>query len=73
MNLHRPLGKSEPRISEEERQRRLDATDFARGSVRLEGFVLSEEVERLTQRYVDGELTSDEFTTMTLALAGVTD
>ena len=47
-------------ISEEERARRQEAIDYARGSVRLEGFVISEEAEAINQRYVAGEMTSDE-------------
>jgi hypothetical protein len=52
--------RSRPRISAEERARRKAAIDYARGSVRLEGFVVSEDVEALNRRYVDGEITSAE-------------
>ncbi|MSP01447.1 MAG: hypothetical protein EXR07_10430 [Acetobacteraceae bacterium] len=51
---------TQPRITIEERARRKDAIDYARGSVRLEGFVLGPEVEELNRRYVDGEITSAE-------------
>ena len=49
-----------PRISAEERTKRQRAVDFARGSVRFEGFILGPEVEELNRRFVEGELTSDE-------------
>ncbi len=49
-------------ISDDERRRRQKAVDYARGSVRLEGFVLDEDIKALNQRYVDGELTSEELT-----------
>ena len=49
-----------PRISEQERTRRKAAIDYARGSVRLEGFVLNEAAEELSRRYIDGEITSAE-------------
>ncbi len=49
-------------ISDDERHRRQKAVDYARGSVRLEGFIISPDIEALNQRYVDGELTSDELT-----------
>ncbi|RYD23027.1 MAG: hypothetical protein EOP89_12290 [Lysobacteraceae bacterium] len=47
-------------ISGEERARRQRAVDFARGSVRYEGFILGPEVEELNRRFIEGELTSDE-------------
>lgn len=49
-------------ISDDERQRRQKAVDYARGSVRLEGFVLDDDINALNQRYVNGELTSEELT-----------
>jgi hypothetical protein len=49
-----------PLISAEESARRKAAIDYARGSVRLEGFVLDAEVERLNQRYITGEISGDE-------------
>ena len=42
-------------ISDAERGRRKREIDFARGSVRYAGGILSGEVERLTARYIDGE------------------
>lgn len=51
---------SKPRISDEERARRKAAVDFARGSVRFEGVILSAAVEEANRRFIDGELTGDE-------------
>lgn len=53
-------GEPRPKISEEERARRKAAIDFARGSVRFEGVVLSPEVEEINRRFIDGEITGDE-------------
>jgi ferric-dicitrate binding protein FerR (iron transport regulator) len=50
----------EARLTEEERARRKAAIDYARGSVRLEGFVLNDAAEELNRRYIDGEITSAE-------------
>lgn len=61
-------GDSSPAISAEERAKRQRAVDFARGSVRFEGFVLSPEVEELNRRFIEGELTSDEHVAGTLRL-----
>lgn len=44
-------------ITPEERQRRQDAVDFARGSVRFEGFVISDEIEAISRQFVEGDLT----------------
>lgn len=49
-------------ISDAERARRKKAVDYGRGSVRLEGFVLSPEIEELNRRYVKGELSSEQLT-----------
>ena len=51
-----------PPIADAERLRRQKAVEYARGSVRLEGFVLDADIEVLNQRYVNGELTSEELT-----------
>lgn len=51
-----------PTIDEDERIRRQHEVDFARGSVRYEGGVLTDEVERLNARYIAGEIGSDELT-----------
>lgn len=49
-----------PRVSPVERARRKASIDAARGSVRLEGFILSAEIEAINQRFIDGELTREE-------------
>lgn len=59
-NLH-------PQISEEERLTRKRAVDVARGSVRFEGFVLAPEIELINDRYINGELTSQEHVEAVLA------
>jgi hypothetical protein len=43
-------------LSAEERARRQKAIDYARGSVRLEGFILDDAAEALFARYVEGEI-----------------
>ena len=47
-------------ITAEERARRQKAVDYAERSIRLEGFELDAETMALNQRYVDGEITSEE-------------
>lgn len=49
-------------ISASERARRHREVDFARGNIRHEGGILSEEIERLNARYVAGEIDSDKLT-----------
>lgn len=46
----------------EERKRRKAADDYARASLRLEGFVPSAFSDMMTRRYVAGEITRDELT-----------
>ncbi len=48
-------------ISDEERQRRKEAADYARASVGLSGFVLSAENEAHTERFINGEIDLAEF------------
>lgn len=67
MKVVTPITSSTPAISEAERAHRLSEVNFARGSVRYEGGILSEEIERLNARYVAGEITSDELTAAILA------
>ena len=45
-----------PPLSVDERARRKKAIDYARGRVRLEGFILDDWVEALFARYVNGEI-----------------
>lgn len=49
-------------MSDDERCRRQKAINYARGSVRLEGFTLDPDIEALNQRYVEGKLTRTELT-----------
>jgi hypothetical protein len=60
-------GRSTSRISSEERERRRAAVDYARGSVRLEGLVVTDHAEELNRRYIEGEITSTELTAAILA------
>jgi hypothetical protein len=60
-----------PKISDAERAKRQEAIDYARASVRLEGFALSAEYEALTARYISGEITRKELTAAVLAMHGV--
>jgi len=55
-------------IGAAERKRRKDEVDFARGSCRLEGIILSDEAEVLNKLYINGEITSDEHLKQGLAL-----
>ncbi len=57
------------RISADERARRKAAIDFGRGSVRLEGFVMSAEVEKLSGQYIEGAMTMEELMRAVKALA----
>jgi hypothetical protein len=47
-------------LNDQERIRRQNAINFARGSVRLEGFVLDPGVEAINQQFIDGELDWEE-------------
>jgi uncharacterized membrane-anchored protein len=55
-------------ITEQERQRRRAAFEFARGSVRFEGIVISAQAEALAERHINGEITMDEFIRLGLEL-----
>ncbi|MGO1602822.1 MULTISPECIES: antitoxin VbhA family protein [unclassified Halomonas] len=48
-------------ITDEEKQRRQEAVNYARASVGLEGFKLSEADEAHAQRYINGEIDLAEF------------
>lgn len=48
-------------ITEAERRKRQEAVNFARASVGLEGFKISEEVEQQTARFIAGEIDLAEF------------
>jgi hypothetical protein len=65
-----PVTNEPPKTAEigaEERARRKAAIDYARGSVRLEGFVPSSYSDELDRRYIDGEITREEKTALLLA------
>ncbi|QET69317.1 antitoxin VbhA family protein [Bordetella bronchiseptica] len=48
-------------ISDTERSRRQSAVSYARASVGLEGFSLSEADEAHAQRFIDGQISLQEF------------
>ncbi|MCZ8438280.1 antitoxin VbhA family protein [Achromobacter xylosoxidans] len=48
-------------ISDTERSRRQSAVNYARASVGLEGFSLSEADEAHAQRFADGQMSLQEF------------
>lgn len=56
-------------ITEEERARRREAVNFARGSVRFEGIVLSAEAEALAERFINGEISLEEHTRLGIELS----
>ncbi|MDR3535233.1 MAG: antitoxin VbhA family protein [Acetobacteraceae bacterium] len=47
------------KITPEERARRQAADDYARGSLRLEGFTPSKYSDELTRRFIAGEMTRE--------------
>lgn len=51
---------AKPLVSAAEQSRRAKAIAFARGSVALEGFTTTPEVEALTQRFIKGELSHED-------------
>jgi hypothetical protein len=58
-----------PLPSDDERARRQKTIDYARGSVRLDGFVLNEEAEALLARDVNGEMNRPELAAAVAKLA----
>ncbi len=62
MVAQRPLTSRRPGITAAERARRQSEIDFARGSVRYEGGILTDEIECLNARYIAGEFDSDALT-----------
>lgn len=58
-----------PGITPAEQERRQQALNYARASVRLEGFTLTVEEEALFARYAAGELTNDELNAEVLRMA----
>jgi hypothetical protein len=67
MNVATPSTSPMPATSEAERARRTGEVNFARGSIRYEGGILSDEIEQLNARYIAGEIDSDELTAAILA------
>ncbi len=70
MNFIAPKEKEKtvkPAISAEESARRQEAVDYARGSVRLEGFIPSDFSDELDRRYISGEISREEKTAALLA------
>ena len=63
--------KMTPMISQQERAQREAAVQFARNSVRLEGFHLSIEAEDLFTRYIHGELSNQQLNDAVRLLAGL--
>lgn len=51
-----------PAVSASQRANRQREVDFARGNVRHEGGILSDEIERLNALYIAGEIDSDALT-----------
>ncbi|WP_047228089.1 antitoxin VbhA family protein [Pseudomonas brassicacearum] len=50
-----------PQISDAERRRREEAVNYARSSVGLEGFQLSNADEKRARRFINGEIDLTEF------------
>ncbi len=47
-------------ISENERAKRQQRVDFAKGNVELEGFKIDDETKQISEKYINGEITGDE-------------
>jgi hypothetical protein len=56
-------------ISEAEKDKRRKAFEIAKASVELEGIYLSDELLKLSNEYIDGKLTSEEYTQKFIAIA----
>ena len=56
-------------ISEAETDKRRKAFEIAKASVELEGIYLSDELLELSNEYIDGKLTSEEYTQKFIAIA----
>lgn len=48
-------------INDDERGKRAEAIAYAKASVELEGFVVSQELEEEAQRFINGEIDLEEF------------
>jgi hypothetical protein len=62
MSTRTSVANRRPAIDASERANRQREVDFARGNIRHEGGILSEEIERLNDRYIAGEIDSDTLT-----------
>ena len=67
MNNPIPAHIDHPVLDKTERARRQREVEFARGSARYEGGILSDEIERLNARYIAGEIDSNALTAAILA------
>ncbi len=54
-------------ITEQEKNRRKEIINFARGNVRFEGIILSDKVEEINQKYINGEINKEEHTELCIA------
>ncbi len=70
LTLSPPTAREVP-ITEAERARRQAADDYARASLRLEGFTPSAFSDELTRRFIDGKITRAELTAAILAHHGL--
>jgi hypothetical protein len=71
VNANTPFPAPRPAISAAERARREKAVSFARGSVRYEGFTMSEQADLLDRRFVEGDLSLENYIREGKALAGL--
>lgn len=55
-------------ITQEEKAKRRKAFEIAKASVELEGIYLSDELLELSNEYIDGKLTSEEYTQQFFAI-----
>ena len=54
-------------ITEQEKNRRKEIINFARGNVRFEGVILSDKVEEINQKYINGDIDKVEHTELCIA------
>lgn len=54
-------------ITEQEKNRRKEIINFARGNVRFEGVILSDKVEEINQKYINGDIDKAEHTELCIA------
>lgn len=66
--LRNPISEISKTISADERNRRAEAFKGAKASVELEGFFISDELEKLAQSFIDGEIEFSEFMNKTAPL-----